>query len=57
MPLLSLSPLLAGLFISYTNRATTLKPAVATPSLDSEEWETLRDTLDTLHYCERKTTG
>ena len=46
--LLSLSPLLASLFISYANRAATLESASATPSSDSEEWKALHVTITVL---------
>lgn len=46
--LLSLSPLLASLFISYANRAATLESASATPSSDSEEWKALHATITVL---------
>ena len=41
--LLSSSPLLAGLFVSYANKAA----ALATPSPESEEWKGLRNTIVT----------
>ena len=48
MSLLSLSPLLSSLFISYANRAAALEPASATPSPESEEWKALQATIVTL---------
>jgi len=48
MSLLSLSPLLSSLFISYANRAAALESAPATPSPESEEWKTLQATIVTL---------
>ena len=48
MSLLSLSPLLSSLFISYANRVVALESASATPSPDSEEWETLQVTIAAL---------
>ena len=46
--LLSLSPLLSSLFISYANRAAALESAAATPSPSSEEWTALQTTVATL---------
>jgi len=48
MTLLSLSPLLSSLFISYANRVVALESASATPSPDSEEWKTLQATIAAL---------
>ena len=48
MSLLSLSPLLSSLFISYANRAAALESASATPSPDSEEWKALQATVTAL---------
>jgi chromosome segregation ATPase len=48
MALLSSSPLLASLFVSYANQAATLESASATPSPESEEWKVLQDTIATL---------
>jgi len=45
MSLLSLSPLLSSLFISYANRAAALESASATPSPGSEEWKTIQTTI------------
>lgn len=42
---LSSSPLLSGLFISYVNRAVALESTSATSSPKSEEWGTLRATI------------
>ena len=46
--LLSLSPLLSSLFVSYANRAAVLGSVSATPSLGSEEWKTLQDSITAL---------
>lgn len=43
MALLSSSPLLASLFISYANQAAALEPF--TPSTESEEWKALENTI------------
>jgi predicted RNase H-like nuclease (RuvC/YqgF family) len=48
MSLLSLSPLLSSLFISYADRAAVLESASATPSSESEEWKTLQATISAL---------
>ena len=48
MSLLSLSPLLSSLFISYSNRVAALESASTTPSPESEEWRTLQTTVTTL---------
>ena len=48
MSLLSISPLLSSLFISYANRAAALESASATPSSDSEEWKALQATVTRL---------
>ena len=48
MSLLSLSPLLSSLFISYANRVVALESTSATPSPDSEEWKSLRATIAAL---------
>jgi len=48
MSLLSLSPLLSSLFISYANRVAALESASAIPSPESEEWKTLQTTVATL---------
>ena len=45
MGLLSLSPLLSSLFVSYANRAAALESASATPSLDGEERKALQDSI------------
>ena len=42
MALLSSSPLLSSLFVSYANRAAALESASSTPSPESEEWKTLQ---------------
>ena len=46
MALLSSSPLLASLFISYANQATALESP--TPSVESEEWKALENTISKL---------
>ena len=46
--LLSLSPLLSSLFISYANRTAALETATTTPSPESEEWKALQATVSTL---------
>lgn len=43
MGLLSSSPLLASLFVSYANQAAALDPDV--PSTESEEWKALENTI------------
>ena len=43
--LLSLSPLLSSLFVSYANRAAALESASATPSPDGEERKALQDSI------------
>ena len=48
MALLSSSPLLASLFVSYANQAAALESASTTPSPESEEWKGLQDTIATL---------
>jgi FtsZ-binding cell division protein ZapB len=48
MALLSSSPLLASLFVSYANQAAALESASATPSPESEEWKALQNTVVTL---------
>ena len=48
MSLLSLSPLLASLFLSHANRAAALDPAPATSSPESEERKALRETITML---------
>jgi len=40
--LLSLSPLLSSLFVSYANRAAALESTSATPSPDCDEWKSLQ---------------
>ena len=45
MALLSSSPLLSSLFVSYANRAAALESASSTPSPESEEWKTLQTTI------------
>ena len=48
MALLSSSPLLASLFVSYANQAAALESASATPSPESEEWKGLQNTIPML---------
>jgi hypothetical protein len=48
MSLLSLSPLLSSLFISYANRAASLESAAAAPSPDGEECKALQTTIAVL---------
>jgi len=48
LSLLSLSPLLSSLFISYANQAAALALSPVTPSPESEEWKTLQTTIATL---------
>jgi len=48
MSLLSLSPLLSSLFISYANRTAALELASATPSPESEDMEALQATVAAL---------
>ena len=48
MSLLSLSPLLSTLFISYANRTAALELASATPSPESEDRKTLQTTVTAL---------
>jgi len=48
MSLLSLSPLLSSLFISYANRTAALESASATPSPESEDWKALQATVAAL---------
>ena len=45
MALLSSSPLLSSLFVSYANRAAALESTSSTPSPESEEWKTLQTTI------------
>jgi predicted RNase H-like nuclease (RuvC/YqgF family) len=54
MSLLSLSPLLSSLFISYADRATALETAPATPSPESEEWKELQTTITALRAYNEK---
>jgi len=46
--LLSLSPLLSSLFVSYANRASTLGSAPSAPLSENEEWKALQDTIAAL---------
>ena len=48
MSLLSLSPLLSSLFVSYANRVAALESASSTPSPESEEWKTFQTTIAAL---------
>jgi len=45
MFLLSLSPLLSSLFVSYANRAASHRSASSTPSHESEEWKAFQSTV------------
>ncbi|KAF9642360.1 hypothetical protein BDM02DRAFT_2310510 [Thelephora ganbajun] len=46
--LLSLSPLLSSLFISYADRAVTLESVSVTPSPESKEWRALQSDIAAL---------
>jgi FtsZ-binding cell division protein ZapB len=48
MALLSSSPLLASLFVSYANQAAALESLSATPSFEGEERKALQSTISTL---------
>lgn len=48
LSLLSLSPLLSSLFLSYARRASGHGSASATASADSEEWKVLQNTIKSL---------
>lgn len=48
MALLSSSPLLASLFVSYANQAAAFESASAMPSPEREEWTALQNTITTL---------
>lgn len=48
MALLSSSPLLASLFVSYANQAAALESLSATPTFESEERKTLQSTITAL---------
>jgi len=48
MSLLSSSPFLSSLFISYANRAAALELASTAPSPESQEWKVLQTTITTL---------
>ena len=48
MALLSSSPLLASLFVSYANKAAAFDSASATPSPEAEECKALQDTVAAL---------
>jgi chromosome segregation ATPase len=52
--LLSLSPLLTSLFVSYANQAAALESTSAQPSPESEEWNVLQHTIATLQDEIRK---
>jgi len=54
MSLLSLSPILSSLFISYANRIVALESASATPSPGSEDWKALQDTVAALREKNEK---
>ena len=48
MSLLSLSPLLSSLFISYATRAAAFRSTSTTPPSESDEWKSFHDTITTL---------
>lgn len=48
MSLLSLSPLLSSLFISYATRASAVGSTTTTPPSESDEWKSLQDTIAAL---------
>jgi len=48
MALLSSSPLLSSLFVSYASQAAVFEAASATPSPESEEWKALQNAIATL---------
>ena len=48
MALLSSSPLLSSLFVSYANQAAAFEAASATPSPESEEWKAFQNAVATL---------
>lgn len=48
MSLLTLSPFLSSLLVSYANRAATLESASHTPSPEGKEWKALQDTITVL---------
>jgi predicted RNase H-like nuclease (RuvC/YqgF family) len=50
LSLLSLSPLLSSLFVSYAGRAASAgsTPTTSSPSPESDEWRSLRDTVAVL---------
>lgn len=48
MSLLSLSPLLSSLFVSYASRASGRMSGSVTTTSDSEEWKVLQDTITSL---------
>lgn len=48
MFLLSLSPLLSSLFVSYANRTTSLRSASSTLSLESDKWKTFQKSITAL---------
>jgi len=54
MSLLSLSPLLSSLFISYANRIAAFESASATPSPGSDDWKALQDTVAVLREKNKK---
>ena len=54
MALLSLSPLLSSLFLSYANQAAALELASVTPSLEIKEWNTLQTTIAALREENKK---
>jgi chromosome segregation ATPase len=48
MSLLSLSPLLSSLFVSYANRIAALEFTTATPTLESEDWKARQNNTNAL---------
>ena len=48
MSLLSLSPLLSSLFITYANKVAALESGSIAPSPESEEWKALQNSVATL---------
>lgn len=54
MSLLSLSPLLSSLFISYANKAAAHDSACTAPTPESEEWKALQNSINTLRWENEK---
>lgn len=48
LSLLSLSPLLSSLFISYATRGAALRSTSTTPPSESDEWKSFHDTITAL---------